>query len=374
MKLRRLVLPLATAAVLVAGVACTTSDGSGSANAIPDTAQATQGATPAVAAAGIRGDAARAVSIPELVDAVRQSVVKVSVSAQAQSGVAGRVPAQQGTGTGFVIDGNGHIVTNHHVVTLDSGAPAGRIQVELWDGRVLDARVVGTDARTDLAVLRVDAAGLRPLAFADPESIEVGEEVVAIGYALDLGATPTVTTGVVSALDRVIEEEATSIAGALQTDAAVNPGNSGGPLIDLAGRVVGVNTAGIVGAGRTPVQGISFAVSAEVAEPVVAALIADGSVNRGFLGISAQDLSAEAARTRGLAQGAAVAQVTSGSPAARAGIRAGDVITAIGDVPVTGVGDVTNALTRYPPGSRVPVTVARGSERLTLEVTLGAAG
>jgi S1-C subfamily serine protease len=122
------------------------------------------------------------------------------------------------------------------------------------------------------------------------------------------------------------------------------------------------------------VQGISFAVSAEVAEPVVAALIADGAVHRGFLGITAQDLSGEAARTRGLPEGAAVAQVTSGSPAARAGILAGDVITAIGDVSVTGVGDITNALTRYPPGSRVPVTVARGSERLTLDVTLGAAG
>ena len=374
MKLRRLVLPLATAAVLVAGVACTQGDQSGSANNAPETAQGAPTAAASADTAGVQGDAALAVSIPELVDAVRRSVVKVSVSAQAQSGAAGRAAGQQGTGTGFVIDGSGHIVTNHHVVTLQGGARAGRIQVELWDGRVLDARIVGTDARTDLAVLQVDAAGLRPLAFADPESIEVGEAVVAIGYALDLGATPTVTTGVVSALDRVIEEDTTSIAGALQTDAAVNPGNSGGPLLDLRGQVVGVNTAGIVGAGRTPVQGISFAVSAEVARPVVAALIANGSVNRGFLGISAQDLSAEAARTRGLAEAAAVVQVTSGSPAALAGIRAGDVITAIGDVPVTGVGDITNALTRYPPGSRVPLTVARGAEQLTLDVTLGAAG
>ena len=309
MKLRRLVLPLATAAVLVAGVACTTADESGSANTARETTQAAQSAPTSADTAGVQGDAALGAGIPALVDAVRQSVVKVSVSAQVQGGIAGRAPAQQGTGTGFVIDDSGHVVTNHHVVTLDSGARAGRIQVELWDGRVLDARVVGTDERTDLAVLHVDAAGLRPLAFADPESIEVGEAVVAIGYALDLGATPTVTTGVVSALDRVIEEDTTSIAGALQTDAAVNPGNSGGPLLDLRGQVVGVNTAGIVANGRTPVQGISFAVSAEVAEPVVAALIADGAVNRGFLGINAQDVSAEAARTRGLVEGAADAQI-----------------------------------------------------------------
>ena len=374
MKLRRLVLPLATATVLAAGVACTAGDRSGAPNSPPESARSAGTAPTSAGGAAVQGDATLAANIPELVESVRQSVVKVSVSAQAQSGVAGRAPAQQGTGTGFVIDDDGHIVTNHHVVTLDSGVAAGRIQVELWDGRVLDARVVGTDARTDLAVLKVEATGLRPLSFADPESIAVGQAVVAIGYALDLGATPTVTTGVISALDRVIEEDTTSIAGALQTDAAINPGNSGGPLLDLRGEVVGVNTAGIVGAGRTPVQGISFAVSAEVAEPVVAALIADGRVNRGFLGISAQDVNAEAARTRGLAEGAAVVQVTSGSPAERAGIRAGDVITAIGGTPVTGVGDITNALTRHPPGSRVPVTVARGSERLTLDVTLGAAG
>jgi serine protease Do len=308
----------------------------------------------------------------DLVQAVQSSVVKVSVSGQVPAGPAGRTQLQQGTGTGFVIDARGYIVTNYHVVSLGTSQVASHIQVELWDGRDLNATIAGTDPSTDLAVLRVDVGGLKPLRFAEPGAIKVGQLAVAIGYALDLGSTPTVTSGVISAKDRVIEEQTTSISGALQTDAVINPGNSGGPLLSMSGEVVGVNTAGLSGTAAQPVQGIFFAVSAQVAQPVVEQILASGRVERGVLGVTMQQVSAAVARTRGIAEGASVISVVSGSPAERAGIRPGDVITQIGDAPISNVGDVTNALLRYRPGSRVTMRISRGPEQLALDVTLGA--
>lgn len=215
--------------------------------------------------------------VVNLVQAARPSVVKVTVTAQARTGGFGRVQTVEGSGTGFVVTTDGAIVTNNHVVTLDGAVSSARYQVTLADGRTVDASLSGTDAASDLAVLQIDVTGLTPLTFAEPTSIQVGQPVVAIGYALDLGATPTVTTGVVSATDRVIEEKSTNIRNAIQTDAAINPGNSGGPLLNLQGEVVGVNTAGLSGGGGQSVQGIFFAVSSGVAQPVVSRLLAAGT-------------------------------------------------------------------------------------------------
>jgi S1-C subfamily serine protease len=188
-----------------------------------------------------------------------------------------------------------------------------------------------------------------------------------------------VSKGVVSALDRVIEErlEGTntliSISGAIQTDAAINPGNSGGPLLDLEGRVVGINTAGLVGGIGRPVQGISFAVSSQVAQPIVTALIETGRVERGWIGIGARTVNRDIAQANqlGVDKGAVLVQVVPGSPAERAGLRTRDVITKIGDQEITNVGDITNALVHRGPGERVTVEYVRGSDRQTTELTLG---
>lgn len=313
-----------------------------------------------------------ATNATDLVRTVRESVVRIRAGGQARTGAFGSSQTPQGTGTGFVVDG-GLIVTNNHVVTLGTEQVAARLEVDLPDGRTLEATLVGRDRETDLAVLKVNANDLKMLRFADPASVIVGQEVFAIGYALDLGSTPTVTKGVVSALDRTIDEQnGVSIGGAIQTDAAINPGNSGGPLINLRGEVVGVNTAGLASSGGTPVQGIFFAVSAQVAEPVVTAIKEKGRVERGFLGISASQINRQlaAARNLGVNEGVGVEAVTNGSPADRAGIRVGDVITKIGDVVVKNRGDLFNALTRYRSGTSVKVEIVRNGAKSTVDVTL----
>ena len=316
----------------------------------------------------------------QLVAAVRPSVVRIRAGGQ-QTGTFGSVQRNEGTGTGFIIDADGHIVTNNHVVTLGTTQAASQLEVDLWDGRTVQGRLVGRDERTDLAVIKIDADRLTPVRFADTSRIEVGEEVLAIGFALDLGANPTVTKGVISAKDRVIDETLNaggraypiSISGAIQTDAAINPGNSGGPLVNMRGEVVGVNTAGLVGAGGQPVQGIFFAVSAHVAEPIARALVETGRVERGYLGVEVVSVTREMAIAQGLRvnEGAGLRRVDSGTPADKAGLRTGDIITKIGDHTIRNSGDITNALATYRPGQKVKVEYARGRDTGTAEVTLG---
>jgi serine protease Do len=317
----------------------------------------------------------------ELVSTVRESVVRVRAGGTQQRGPFGGPAPAEGAGTGFVIDDRGFIVTNNHVVTLGAGQPAPRLEVDLWDGRTMEATLVGRDSSTDLAVLRIEADGIKSLRFAAPDTIAVGQDVFAIGFALDLGTSPTVTRGVVSATDRVINETVQGpgggyridISGAIQTDAAINPGNSGGPLINLRGEVVGVNTAGLVSVGGQPVQSIFFAVGAQVAEPIVRTLIEEGNIERGFLGISAAGITREIARANnlGVDAGVGVIRVEPGSAADRAGLRRGDVITGIGEVDINNSGDVTRALFRYQPGTTVPVEFVRNGQRRTVDVTLG---
>lgn len=285
----------------------------------------------------------------------------------------------QGTGTGFIIDTRGYIVTNNHVVTLGGSREASKITIDLADGTTLDATIVGRDERSDIAVLKVntDASKLQTLSFASADSIQVGEDVVAIGFPLNLIGEPTVTRGVISAVDRTINETiqgvgAIEIAGAIQTDAAINPGNSGGPLLDADGRVVGINTAGLRGGASEIVTGINFAVSSPVAQPIVSSLIDTGTVRRGFLGVSIASVDRDVAQARKLAvnSGAIVTNVTRDTAADKAGMRANDVIVKIGDQPIGGVGDVTRALTKYGPGQTVKVEFYRGSDKQTTDLTL----
>jgi S1-C subfamily serine protease len=264
------------AAILLLGLvtACNDDDngngGGAAATTTPPAAASTAQQSPAgqQASAGAAPTDATAV-----VQRVRESVVRVRAGAQTQRGPFGGTQETEGTGTGFVVDQQGFVVTNNHVVTLGTNRPADRLEVDLFDGRTVQASLVGRDPATDLAVLKLDAGNLKTLNWAEPNSIVVGEDVFAIGFALDLGGQPTVTKGVVSAKDRVINEvlqtaagpQRIDISGAIQTDAAINPGNSGGPLVDLNGDVVGVNTAGLASAGGQPVQSIFFAVSSGVA-------------------------------------------------------------------------------------------------------------
>jgi S1-C subfamily serine protease len=288
-----------------------------------------------------------------------------------------RTGATQGSGSGFIIDPSGIIVTNNHVVT---GAQA--VSVQLPDGgTTYTATVVGTDAQTDLAVLRIDAQDLPTVALGNSADLGVGDWVVAVGNALALDGGPTVTAGVVSATGRDVEQAGTAarpgqsatsaiaLYDLIQTDAAINEGDSGGPLVDLTGAVVGINTLG-----TTDAQGIGFAIAIDEARPIIEQLLATGKVTRATLGISGQTVTAASAAGQNLDQstGVMIAQVTSNGPAAAAGLRAGDIITQIGNTPIANQGGLQEALlTTYAPGQTVTIQIERGGTAQTVTVTLG---
>jgi serine protease Do len=262
-------------------------------------------ATPSPAVAETRSPTAAADSMPgdedtlyapDVVKKLRPSVVHV-LSEAATLDVFGQVTPTQGVGTGFIIDEEGHIVTNNHVITVDSDQPAHRITITLDDGQQFQASIVGRDAPTDLAVLKIDAGGLTPADLGSSEALEVGDDVLAIGNALDLAGGPTVTRGVVSAKGRLIQEGDTTIPDAIQTDASINPGNSGGPLVNKDGEVVGITTAVI----RGQAEGIGLAISIDSVRPIVEELIDTGHVDRGFLGVSIVEITPALADSFGLA-------------------------------------------------------------------------
>jgi putative serine protease PepD len=266
------------------------------------------------------------------------------------------IAAGQSQGSGFVYDDEGHVITNQHVV---AGASTARITFA--NGRSYDATVVGTDPSTDLAVLKVDApaAVLTPLALADSDEVEVGEGVVAIGSPF--GLEQTVTTGIVSALDRQITAPNDfAIDGAIQTDAAINHGNSGGPLLDLDGKVVGVNSQIESESGGN--DGVGFAVPSNTVLRIADALIADGEVEHAYLGVSTDDVTDGGAR---------IAEVRPGTPAEEAGLEAGDVVTAVAGAEVGSADELRRLVDARKPGDEVELTVERGGETVTVDVTLG---
>ena len=325
--------------------------------------QAAVTAAPTTAAAA---QGRRPLTVPELVKRVRLSVVHIATEAVAM-GVFGRSMPSEGVGTGFIIDSDGTIVTNNHVV---SGAR--QVIVTLFDGRTYEAEIVGLDPQTDLAVLRIPEGGLQPVALGSSTDLEVGESVIAIGHALDLPGGPTVTTGVVSAKDRTITNVGTmglTLSELIQTDASVNPGNSGGPLVNMYGEVVGINTAAAGGG-----QGIGFALAMDAARPLIETLIAEGRIERGFLGVQAATITRSIARQNRLPveAGIYILGVVPDSPAQAADLRPNDILIAIDDEPVLDAGALSRALATYPPGTTVTVSVlrAREPEPLDLEVTL----
>jgi serine protease Do len=266
-------------------------------------------------------------------------------------------------GSGFFIDAAGHIVTNNHVVD-----GADEIRVRLADGKEVAAKLVGADPLTDLAVLKVDPPkGQAYVQFADDVNVRVGDWVIAVGNPFGLGGT--VTSGIVSAIGGQNREG--QFLDFIQIDAPINRGNSGGPTFDLKGRVVGVNTAIFSPNGGS--VGIGFAIPAKVAKETVAQLIQHGSVTRGWLGVSIQPVTTEIAAALGRREtsGALVAEVLDGTPAAKAGIQSGDLITRLNGRPISSPRELTRAISALPPGDRARVTVLRNGAERQLTVTLG---
>jgi serine protease Do len=308
---------------------------------------------------------------PDLVQHLRPSVVHI-LSEAASLDIFGEVVPSSGVGTGIIIDKEGHIVTNNHVVVQPNTCdqPSESITVTLSDGNNYKATIVGRDVPTDLAVLQIDAANLTPAPLGDSSALQVGDGAVAIGNALDLPGGPTVTEGVISAKDRLIQEQdcGVTISGAIQTDAAINPGNSGGPLVNMEGQVVGITTAIIGGA-----EGIGFAISTETAKPVISELIAKGKVERSFLGVSIVDVTPSLAQSLNLPvdHGVGVRQVQSGGPADKAGIKAGDIIVNVAGRDIAASGDLFEVLADHRAGESVKVQYYRDGSSHTTEVTLG---
>lgn len=295
-------------------------------------------------------------STPELVELLTPSVVQIAVG----------LPQGQAVGTGVILDESGLILTNWHVV---EGALA--ITVAFEDGTITEGELFRRDPLLDLAIIKVsDQNNLRPAIFGDSEALRIGEDVVAIGHALGLRGGPTVSKGVVSALDRTIVGEAGGdLTGLVQTDAAINEGNSGGPLVNMFGEVVGINTAKINIGDR-----IGFAININDAKAAAYSLIAQGPLpSPGFLGVGGVDVTRALARALRLpvGEGFGVTVISPNSPAAKAGIVLDDIIVKLDSTEITNGQDLTNFLRDRPSGSEISVTVVRDSQFLvTLEATL----
>jgi len=305
------------------------------------------------------------------------SVVNISVATRAGGG----------TGSGFVIDTAGHIVTNNHVIER-----AETIQVAFVDGTLVDAELVGTDPEADIAVIKIDPSvkPLQPVRFGNSREVFVGQSVMAIGSPFGEGQAFTLTTGIVSGLDRSLQNESRySMPELIQTDAAINPGNSGGPLFDMAGNVIGVNTAILSGSGTG--SGVGFSIPSNTVRRIVPHLIANGRYEHSWLGISGMTLQPSQREAMGLdstLKGVMVTLVSPDSPAARAGLRGTDraINTALGEIPVGG--DIITAINGQAveemsdlivtledstmPGDTVSLTVWRDGTQQDLQVRLAA--
>jgi len=292
------------------------------------------------------------------VERVSPSVVKIDVTNGRGRG--------EGSGSGFVFTPDGFVLTNSHVV---SGAKS--ITAMLADGRRVPASLVGDDPDTDIAVVRIAADGIAPATLGVSSTLRVGQLAIAIGNPFGFHAT--VTTGVVSALGRSLRAQSGRlIDDVLQTDAALNPGNSGGPLVNSRGEVIGVNTAMIL-----PAQGLCFAIAIDLAKFVASTLMRDGRITRGHLGLAGQNarLRRHIVRRFGLTHesGVLVLAVEKGSAAEQVGLREGDIVVGFADQPVAGVDDLHRLLTGDRVGLTVAIEVLRGGERLRLEATPGSA-
>jgi S1-C subfamily serine protease len=306
-----------------------------------------------------------------------QGVVEITVSSAQQTPMGNQEAEAQGSG--FVIDSDGHIVTNEHVVDH-----ADSVSVRFWNGNTYDASVVGTDPSTDLAVIKVDAPSsvLHPISLGNSSNVQVGDPVVAIGSPF--GLEETVTSGIVSALHRQIQAlNKFTINDAIQTDAAINHGNSGGPLFNAAGQVIGVNSqiAGDTGAN----VGIGFAIPSDTVRSIADTLISSGKVEHAYLGVTVQEIPASVAHELGLTEGVEITKVNSGTPAQKAGLKGstgqkfvqgtqyatgGDVITQIDGHTVKTSEDVQLAIDSHHPGDTIELTYWRNGDTHSVSIKL----
>ena len=295
--------------------------------------------------------------IDEIVTRSRPSIVAIH-DEMTQTDTFGQPVQGQAAGTGFVLTPDGYVVTNNHVV---EGATD--ITVDFADRTSVPARVIAADPGSDLAVLKVDRTDLTPLPQGDSDTLHVGDQVLAIGNALDLSGEPSVTTGIISATGRSLTEpNGEHLTNLLQTDTAINPGNSGGPLLDMAGQAIGVNTA-IAG----KAQNIGFAIAITPARAAIEQLQAGEVPEHAVLGVSATPSVGDNGP-----DGAVVAQVNPGSPADNAGLRPGDVITGIDDTTISTPDDLGAAVAAHQPGDRVEITYVRNGHVQAATATLGA--
>lgn len=266
-----------------------------------------------------------------------------------------------GVGSGFVIDESGLIVTNHHVI--DS---AESVKIEFEDGTIYDAAIVGSDPLTDIALLDIEGENHPSVTFGSSRNMRVGDDVIAVGNPFGLGST--VTTGIVSAKDRNLRSG--GLNDYIQTDAAINRGNSGGPLFNDNGEVIGVNTAIVSPSGVN--AGIGFAVPSDVVAAIVADLEPDGTIDRGWLGVQIRPISAEVAAVLGLAEGTGVMidGVMADTPAQEAGLIEGDIVLKFNDTEIEMARDLTRAVSSTAPGSKATVTVLRKGDEVTFDVVL----
>jgi putative serine protease PepD len=289
------------------------------------------------------------ISVPAVYARTHEGVVDLVVEARTggsrDGSPGGRAEETQAEGAGFVIDTKGDVVTNDHVV-----AGATSISVKLWNGRVFAGHVVGTDSSTDLAVVRISApaAFLQPLEFGDSDAVQVGDPVIAIGSPF--GLPQTVTSGIVSALHRTIDSPNDfTIAGSIQTDAPINHGNSGGPLLDAAGHVIGVNAQIQSQAGGS--EGVAFAIPSNTVRSVVDQLVSGKTVEHAYLGVQIEDSTSPL--------GARLDQVAQGTPAARAKLQAGDVITKLDGITIASDSDLSAVINGKLPGDKLSITYLR---------------
>ncbi|WP_246528022.1 S1C family serine protease [Pseudarthrobacter albicanus] len=326
------------------------------------------------------------VNNPDSVNAVSAAAQKAAPSVVTISASAGN---SAGTGSGIILDGDGHILTNTHVVTLDGQAAQAAIEVRTNDGGVYAATVVGTDPLSDLAIIKISAQGLTAATLGDSGKVNVGDTAIAIGAPL--GLSGTVTDGIVSAVDRSIDlasaaaspsqnryssaAQASISIDVLQTDAAISPGNSGGALVNIRGEIIGVNVA-IASAGSTSTAqsgniGVGFSIPINEAKRVAQEILATGTATHGQLGVSVRDKASGSSSE--FTSGAEVAAVTPGSTAAAAGLKSGDVITDLGGRSVSDASELQAAAGAMAAGTAVKLIVQRAGHQQTVEIALGTA-
>ena len=297
-------------------------------------------------------------------DKAMPSVVGITTTTISRNNIYAIPTQSEGVGTGVIVDSQGYILTNSHVV---SDGQAVDVKVLFNDGSTTQGKVLWNDAKLDLAVVKVDKTGLTAADLGDSDKVRVGDIAIAIGNPLGLEFQKSVTQGIISGLDRTIQTEKETMTGLMQTDASINPGNSGGPLLNENGQVIGINSAKVSSA-----EGIGFSIPINTAKPIIEQVIKSGNFEKVTLGIKGIDVTTfEASTGTDLAadEGVYIAEVVDNTPAQRAGIQAGDVIVKVGEDNTPTMTDLNKVLYKYKSGQSTKITVNRGGKDITVDVT-----